>query len=69
MEPGQLIDTAIIRALRPEMVARHGRNYAEIGFAYCDDGQFRFSIACSTATAARWLPRALLIQLWPRRAL
>lgn len=44
MEPSQLIDNRYYSSTAAEIVARNGRSYAEIRFAYCDDGQFRFSL-------------------------
>lgn len=45
MQTSTLSDRNIYPATSREIVAQLGRSFAEIRFAYCDDGLFRFSLA------------------------
>lgn len=45
MEPSYPNDNGVYPATSAEIVARHGRSFAEIRFAYCDDGHYRFSLS------------------------
>lgn len=45
MQMSRLTEYDVYPATTPEVVARHGRSFAEIQFAYCDDGRFRFALS------------------------
>jgi len=45
METSYPNENGVYPAASAEIMARHGRSFAEIRFAYCDDGRYR----CSTA--------------------
>ena len=38
-------ENGVYPATSAEIVARHGRSFAEIRFAYCDDGRYRYSLS------------------------
>jgi hypothetical protein len=44
METIPLNENGVYASSSVEIVGRHGRSFAEIRLAYCDDGQFRFGL-------------------------
>lgn len=45
MEPSTKNEYGVYARTIVEVVAQHGRSNAEIRFAYCDDGQYRFALS------------------------
>ena len=45
MEPSTKNEHGVYARTSVEAAARHGRSFAEIRFAYCDDGQYRFALS------------------------
>lgn len=56
MQINETNENGVYRKTSSEIVARHGRSYAEISLAFCDDGLYRCAVSLSYSYGGYFSP-------------